>query len=184
MFSFTHHEHFANVQNYDQIKRKSLETYIHWFFFFKKSNALITQFSCILQDPVGQLLVRVTCWVFHFGLFVFICKQLYDGAEPACLEILKTTAIKRRADSNCNDLIHHSHMAQHGDRHPEDIKGTNCDEWKANSAGGITVTLRQEQSYLLQGFAHSCCQIIMIHYISRLVSHLWNVCSFGVLLST
>lgn len=36
----------------------------------------------------------VSWWICHFGLFVFICKQLYDG--PACLEM-------ERNDSNRTD---------------------------------------------------------------------------------
>lgn len=73
---------------------------------------------------------------------------------------------QHRVDPNCNDLIRHSHLAQYEDRHPEDIKRTNYDEWKANSEGGIAVTLRKERSYLLRGFAHKRCQMIAIHYIS------------------
>lgn len=56
---------------------------------------------------------------------------------------------QERGGINCNDLIHHPHMAQPEDRHPEHIKGTNCDEWRADNEGSISVTLRQEQSYLL-----------------------------------
>lgn len=83
----------------------------------------------------------VSWWICHFGLFVFICKQLYDG--PARLEMEKKDS--NRADPNLSIIPRWLNMAQHEERHPEDIKGTSSDEWRANNEGG-TVSLRQKWS--------------------------------------
>lgn len=108
--------------------------------------------------------VWVIWWIFHFGIFAFICKQLHERCS-ACVfgnDENNSNGAQKRGGINCNDLIHHSHMAR-----PEDIEGTNCYEMRTNNEGGIGVTLRRGHSEL-RGFAHN--HIIMIRCISRSAS--------------
>lgn len=125
----------------------------------KKSNAFITHFLKIYRTQ------RVNRWCESLGGY-FILDYLSSSVNNymtvlCCMFGNNSDRAQRRGDPNCNDLIHHSHVAQHEDRHPEDIKGTNCDEWKGNNEGGIAVT----RSHLLRGFAAK-----LLRYITSVAS--------------
>lgn len=92
MFYFTQCESIANYTHH-----KTFSNTICMSLGEKKRNNKKQQ--CIHNSVLKK--IYKTQWVncqhglvyfFQFGLFVFICKQLHDGAVPVCVGMMKTTA--------------------------------------------------------------------------------------------